>query len=147
MNAKFLVFSLFFALILSFSAAAQSKRTNEVLETLKRYDAAWNKKDFETVGKILAAEYVYFSSIGGTSDYRQTVDFLKSPEYKLTFVERSEIKTYQTGETVVVSSRWKGKGSWSGGTIDDDQRCGQVFVRDGKAWKLASENCAQIVAK
>jgi ketosteroid isomerase-like protein len=147
MNHKKFALLLFFALILTFSAGAQTKPVDEVLQTLKKYDDAWNKKDSATVAGILSTEYVYFSSVGGLTSYQQTLDFLKSPDYKLTFVERSEIKTFRTGNTVVVSSRWKGKGSYSGGEINDDQRCGQVFVKDGKAWKLASENCAQIVSK
>lgn len=147
MSYKKIILLLFFALTLNFSANAQTKQVDEVLQTLKKYDDAWNKKDSVAVGKILSAEYVYFSSVGGTTDYQQTLDFLKSPDYKLTFVERSEIKTFRTGNTVVVSSRWKGKGSYSGGEINDDQRCGQVFVKSGKAWKLAAENCAQIVSK
>ena len=138
---------LFFVLTVGFSANAQSKQVEEVLQLVKKYDAAWNKKDSATVAKILSAEYVYFSSRGGTSTYQETLDFLKSPDYKLTFAERSEIKTFRTGRTIVVSSRWKGRGTYGAEEINDDQRCGQVFVKDGKDWKLAAENCAQIVAK
>jgi DNA-binding winged helix-turn-helix (wHTH) protein len=60
---------------------------------------------------------------------------------------QSEIKAIRSGETVIVSSRWKGKGSYAEGEINDDQRCGQVFVRTGKSWKLLSEHCVQIVSK
>ena len=114
---------------------------------MKRYDDAWNKKDAKTVGEILAADYVYFTSTGGLSNRKESLDFLASPKYILTFVERSEIKTFRSGKTVVVSSRWKGKGSWAEGEINDDQRCGQVFVKDGKNWKLFSEHCVQIINK
>lgn len=146
---------LFFFLIVTFilcsgaSVFAQKsdKQTDAVLQVLKRYDDAWNKKDAKTVGEILAADYVYFSSTGGLSSRKESLDFLVSPKYVLTFVERSEIKTFRSGETVVVSSRWKGKGAWAEGEINDDQRCGQVFVKDGKAWKLLSEHCVQIVSK
>lgn len=128
-------------------AQKQDKQTENALGVLKRYDDAWNKKDAKTVGEILADEYVYFSSVGGLSTRKDSLDFLVSPKYVLTFVERSEIKTFRSGETVVVSSRWKGKGSWAEGEINDDQRCGQVFVKEGKAWKLLSEHCVQIVSK
>lgn len=95
----------------------------------------------------MAADYIYFTSTGGLSTRRQTLDFLQSPAYVFIFVERSEIEARRTGDTVVVSSRWKGKGTYDKGEINDDQRCGQVFVKDGKQWKLVSENCAQIVSK
>lgn len=146
-----LIYPLFAAIVLCFASAASAqkpdKQTESVLQILKRYDAAWNKKDAKTVGEIIADEYVYFSSTGGLSNRRETLDFLVSPKYILTFVERSEIKTFRSGDTVIVSSRWKGKGSWAEGEINDDQRCGQVFVKDGKAWKMLSEHCVQILSK
>lgn len=142
---------IFLLIILSFGANVfaqkSDQQTESVLQTLKKYDDAWNKKDAKTVGEILAPEYVYFSSVGGLSERQETLDFLVSPKYILTFVERSEIKTFRNGNTIVVSSRWKGKGTYSEGEINDDQRCGQVFVRSGKSWKLLSEHCAQIVKK
>ena len=61
--------------------------------------------------------------------------------------ERSEIKTFRTGDTVVVSSRWRGKGTYNEEPINDDQRCSLVFGKEGKDWKLLSEHCTQIVSK
>jgi ketosteroid isomerase-like protein len=150
MNFK-LFFPLIVAFILCFGANAVAQKTDKqtagVLQLLKKYDDAWNKKDAATVGAMLAADYVYFSSTGGLSNRKETLDFLISPKYLLTFIERSEIKAIRSGETVVVSSRWKGKGTYAEGEINDDQRCGQVFVKDGKNWKLLSEHCTQIVSK
>lgn len=143
------LFSLFLIVILSFGtnvfAQRTDKQTESVLQTLKKYDDAWNKKDSATVGEILAPEYVYFTSKGELSRRQETLDFLGSPKYILTFVERSEIEAFRNGNTVIVSSRWKGKGTYDKGEINDDQRCGQVFVKDGKKWKLLSEHCTQIV--
>lgn len=127
-------------------------QTNSAFETeIKRlvadYDNAWNKKDIKTVSNFLADDYVYFTSLGGTSDRKRTIEFLSSPDYKLTFVERSEIVVHTKSGTAVVSSRWKGRGTWKEDEINDDQRCGQVFVKEKKAWKMLSEHCVQIVSK
>lgn len=120
------------------------KKIAEVLRTVSSYDTAWNKKDVASVEKYLAPEYTYFSSTGGLSDRSETLKFLAMPDYVLTFVERSEIKAFRNGATVIVSSRWKGKGKYSGGEIDDDQRCGQVFIRSRGDWKILAEHCVQI---
>ena len=138
---------LLIGIVLCSGASAQTKRSDEVLQTLKKYDEAWNKKDFETVDKILASEYVYFSSTGGTTSRQKTLEFLKSPKYHLSYADRSEVKSFRTGNTVVVSSRWKGKGTYNEAEINDDQRCSLVFTRQGKFWKLLSEHCTQIVSK
>lgn len=142
-----LITAVILSLGLNIFAQKSDKQIESVLQTLKKYDDAWNKKDAKTVGEILDAQYVYFSSTGGLSERKASLDFLVSPQYVLTFVERSEIKTFRSGETIIVSSRWKGKGSYSGGEINDDQRCGQVFVKSEKNWKLFSEHCVQIVSK
>lgn len=130
-------------------ATAQSdKRTTEVTAAVKAYDAAWNAKNVKAARALMDDNYVYFNSLGGVSRPRSdALEFLGRPDYKLTFVERSELQVLGSGDVAVVSSRWKGKGSWSGGPIDDDQRCGLVFVKRGNGWKLLSEHCVQIAAK
>jgi ketosteroid isomerase-like protein len=133
--------------VMSFSASAQVKQSEGVIQTLKSYDEAWNQKDSATVDKILAADYVYFSSTGAVVSRQQTMDILKSPQYKLTSAERTEIRTFRTGDTTIVSSRWKGKGTYGDEAINDDQRCSLVFTRESGVWKLLSEHCTQIVSK
>ena len=119
-----------------------------VRKALADYDAAWNRKDLDGVSRVLADDYVYFSSTGGLTDRKKTLEFLVSPDYKLTFVERSEITLLSASDRVaIVSSRWKGRGTFGKEEINDDQRCGLVFVKSGKVWKLLSEHCAQIVTK
>lgn len=131
---------------LAFNLAAQTK-AGEVLSALKNYDEAWNKKDQKGVDALLHPDYLYFSSEGSTTSRRKTLEFLVSPKYVLTFVERSEISAFGTETTVIVSSRWKGKGSYNDRPIDDDQRCSLVFTKVAKQWKLLSEHCTQIVSK
>jgi ketosteroid isomerase-like protein len=133
----------------SISAFSQSNKEfeAEVKRAVAEYDNAWNKKDVKTVSNFLADDYVYFTSTGGTTDRKSTIEFLSSPDYKLTFVERSEIVVHTKGGTAVVSSRWKGRGTWKNEEIDDDQRCGQVFVKEKKAWKMLTEHCVQIISK
>ncbi len=127
-------------------AAAQKVAANnpDVISVLKKYDDAWNGKYRAAVDKILAPEYIYFSSTGGMTSRKRTLEFLVSPGYKLDFVERSEITSYRTGDTVVISSRWKGKGTYDKEEINDDQRCSLIFSKLKGQWKLASEHCTQI---
>ena len=127
---------------------AHSNFAQTASDALTAYDSAWNKKDVAGVSRVLADEYVYFSSTGSLTDRKRTLEFLASPDYKLTFVERSEIRVLSNDNKVAVfSSRWKGRGTYGKEEINDDQRCGLVFVKSGKNWKLLSEHCVQIVSK
>ena len=148
--------SVILAGLLIFCSAVADRSFGQAIETmpaqlrdvLTEYDRAWNAKDRAGVSRILADDYVYFSSTGGLTTRKATLEFLSSPDYKLSFVERSEIKALSHNTSVaVVSSRWKGRGTYGKEEINDDQRCGLVFVRDRKVWKLLSEHCVQIVSK
>lgn len=122
-----------------------------VTRVLRDYDTAWNSKDVRGVSRILAPDYMYFSSTGGLIDRKRTLEFLSSPDYNLTFAERTEISFVSMLSrdltVAILSSRWKGRGIFGKEEINDDQRCGMVFVRHAKRWKLLSEHCTQIVSK
>ena len=142
-------------LMMSITLAAIAQSADDkyaaVMKALSDYDAAWNKKDVQAVSRILADDYMYFSSTGSLTDRKRTLEFLVSPDYKLTFVERTEVQPVSVlsrdRNVTILSSRWKGRGTYGKEEINDDQRCGLVFVKTGKAWKLLSEHCVQIVSK
>lgn len=140
------------ALLLAISATAAfpqaMKEDFGVKKALETYDAAWSRKDVNATSDLLADGYVYFSSTGELTDRKRTLEFLASPNYNLTFVERSE-QTVQAvvGDTWIISSRWKGRGTFGTQKIEDDQRCGMVWVKQKGRWKLLSEHCVQIVSK
>jgi ketosteroid isomerase-like protein len=131
------------------ATSAQARPNEESIRSvLTRYDNAWNKKDVDDVSRILADDYVYFSSTGDLTRRKATLDFLASPDYKLTSVSRSEISVLSQNDRVaIVTSRWKGRGTYGKEEINDDQRCGLVFILEGKVWKLLSEHCVQIVSR
>jgi ketosteroid isomerase-like protein len=131
-----------------FAAVAAKPRAplqDNVLRFVEDYDHAWNTKDTATVGRLLASDYVYFSSKGQVQTRQHTLDMLLSPKYILASAERSEMKVYRLSDTAVVSSRWQGHGSYDGKEFRDDQRCSIVLVRQGQGWQVLSEHCTQIV--
>ncbi len=119
-------------------------RKDEVIQVVEAYDRAWSRKDFAAVDRILANNYVYFTSEGGIVSRRDTLNFLRSPKYILNSAERSELEVHHASSTAVVSSRWKGNGVYDGKSFHDDQRCSLVLIREGQGWKLLSEHCTQI---
>lgn len=147
-RSLFLAYSVLICAASVFGQATSFLPDHPVKKALTDYDTAWNSKNVDGMSRVLADDYVYFSSTGGLTDRAATLKFLVSPDYKLTFVERSEVKLLsQKNNVAVVSSRWKGRGTYGKEEINDDQRCGLVFVKQGRTWKLLSEHCAQIVSK
>jgi ketosteroid isomerase-like protein len=118
----------------------------EIIGFVEAYDRAWNQKDVASVERAIAANYVYFSSKGGVWSRQRTLDMLRSPKYVLNSAERVEVEVYRTAKTAIVSSRWKGSGTYDGEKFRDDQRCSIVVAREGSRWKVLSEHCTEIVA-
>ena len=115
-----------------------------IVRVLAAYDSAWARKDTAAVRRIMSPRYQYFSSLGGVNTLDETLEFLARPDYRLDYVQRSEVAVTIDGAAAVVSSRWVGRGSWAEGEIDDDQRCGLVFVWAESGWRLLAEHCVQI---
>jgi hypothetical protein len=109
-----------------------------------RYDSAWNHRDTSGVSRLLAPRYQYFSSRGEVSSRAETMAFLSAPEYVLERASRSEVAVSLSGPVAVVSSRWQGHGTYRGEAFQDDQRCGQTWLRTPRTWQLLSEHCVQI---
>ena len=147
MNKKALIYSFGAILIFCFASFVNAQDNKDVLAALTKYDNVWNKNNQKGVDAVLHPSYLYFSSTGGTTDRKRTLEFLISPKYILTFVERTEISTFGSDNTVIVNSRWKGKGTYNDEAINDDQRCSLVFTKARKKWLLLSEHCTQIVTK
>jgi len=138
---------LLFCLTIFASLPAQTVLSpdEDVVHFIEAYDHAWNNKDAAAVGRLLAADYVYFSSKGQVESRQHMLEMLLSPKYILSSAERGEMKVYRMSGTAVVSSRWKGRGSYDGREFIDDQRCSVVLVRQKQGWQVLSEHCTQIV--
>ncbi len=118
----------------------------EALKVVARYDDAWIRKDLPAIGRLLAPEYVYFSSKGGVSDLAATRALLSSEGYRLDRGQREDLKAYRFGETVVVSSHWTGAGVLDGKPFTDDQRCSVVVAFSGGSPRLLSEHCTSLTS-
>ena len=129
---------------LSAQSPGDARTTAGVTSLVSRYDSAWNRQDSAAVSRLLAPDYQYFTSRGGISKRSETLTFLSSKDYVLDHAKRTEVSVTVSGSVAVVSSRWRGQGSYREKAFKDDQRCGQTWLRTDRAWLLVSEHCVQI---
>ena len=117
----------------------------EVLAFVKTYDDAWNTRKRDVVDSLYASHYRYFTSVGDVSSRRRNLEILSADYYQLTSAIRSEIEITIEENTAIVSSRWRGSGTWRGTPFEDNQRCGLVIQKRGTELKLLSEHCVEII--
>jgi ketosteroid isomerase-like protein len=126
-------------------AQGDARAVDQVTSLVARYDSSWNRKDTVAVSRLMASGYQYFTSLGGVRPRAAILEFLGSPEYVLEHAQRSELLVTRAGPVAVVSSRWKGHGTYRARRFVDDQRCGQVWLQIAGTWRILSEHCVQIV--
>ena len=128
------------------TAAQTPDRDGEgVRQAIRGYDAAWNRKDAAAFDKLLAPDYVYFTSKGAVWSKQRWLGLMLSPRYELESAQRSDIVVHATGDTAVAGTRWQGHGRYDGKPFRDDQRCSLALRREAGAWQVLSEHCTQIV--
>lgn len=126
--------------------AVDASNAEDIRDITTRFDSAWSAHDTAAVARMMSTSYTYFSSRGDIVPRKEFLAFLAEPTYKIDFSERTEVEPRFDGNTAIVSTRWRGRGSWKEGTFVDDQRCSMVWHRAFDGWRLMSEHCTQIVS-
>jgi hypothetical protein len=133
-------------LILSFSCNQKPAdlSTDEVIQVINKFDKGWKNKDLNMVDSVLSPVYTYFTQSGGIFSRDSVVATAGESAYSLEEMTRSEIEVTLYENTAVVSTRWKGKGSYRGVPFDEDQRCSIIVVKNGDKVQILSEHCTPI---
>ena len=134
----------FFLLLLSSCAKQQDITKQEVITAIKKFDNGWEYKNMTAVDSVLSPAYIYFTQSGNTFSRDSVVATSGENDYLLYDMSRSEIEVTLTGNTAVVSTRWKGKGIYRGTPFNEDQRCSLVLVKKDNKVQILSEHCTPI---
>lgn len=124
--------------------ATQAGTEPALRQAIATYDSAWSAKDQGAVAATMAPAFAYYSSEGDVTPREKMLGFLADSLYRVEWSERSELEPRIDGSVAVVASRWRGRGQWSGGRFDDDQRCSMTWRYASGSWQVLSEHCTQI---
>ena len=139
------VFSLCIVVLLMYSCAGQIDITEqEAIKAIKKFDYGWEHKNMSTVDSVLSPNYIYFTQSGNTFSRDSLVATSGENDYLLHDMSRSEIMVTLTGNTAVVSTRWKGQGIYRGTAFNEDQRCSLVLIKQDNKVQILSEHCTPI---
>jgi len=140
--------AILFLVIITFFYGCKPKEKplteDEVIKVINQFDDGWEHKNMETVDSTLSPVYTYFTQSGSTFSRDSVVATAGEPTYLLQDVSRSEFDIQIYGNTAVVSTRWKGKGSYRGTSFDEDQRCSIVVVKKDDKVQILTEHCTPI---
>ena len=127
------------------SCSRQEELTQqEVINAIKKFDEGWENKNMVTVDSVLSPDYVYFTQTGRTFSRNNVVATAGENTYLLNKMNRSEFAVTITGNTAVVSTRWKGEGIYFDVPFNEDQRCSIVLIKKDNKVQILSEHCTPI---
>lgn len=119
----------------------------EVVDTINRFDRPWETKNMKGVDSVLSPAYIYFTQSGNEFNRDSVVATAGQNNYLLSKMSRNEFHVTITGNTAVVSTRWKGAGSYNGEPFDEDQRCSIVVIKNEGRIAILSEHCTPVRIK
>ena len=137
---------LFFLFVITVMASCEEKSITkeEVIAAVKKFDDGWEHKNLKAVDSVLSPSYIYFTQSGGTFSRDSVVATAGENSYLLHDMSRSEFDVTLDGNTAIVSTRWKGKGTYRGIPFDEDQRCSIVLIKKNNNVEILSEHCTPI---
>ena len=124
--------------------AEQPLTETEVLAVIEKFDEGWKNKKEELVDSVLSEKYVYFTQSGYTFERPRLIETAGSDVYSLQTMERESQDIQLEGNTAVVNTVWKGKGSYHGENFNDKQRCSITIVKHNGKVKILAEHCTPI---
>ena len=111
----------------------------------EKWNRAWFEKDAGFIERTAAPEYIYIAPNGQTLDRKGLLGVITSPTYKLMRGAHTETRIIELAPNVVVLlHRWRGSGRFQGRPFNDDHRCARLFVKRGRDWLVAFEQCSAI---
>lgn len=116
----------------------------EVIDAIKKFDDGWQYKNLNAVDSVLAPTYIYFTQSGGTFSRDSVVATAGENSYTLHDMSRSEFVVTLYDNTAIVSSRWKGIGTYRGVPFNEDQRCSIMLIKKNNKVEILSEHCTPI---
>jgi hypothetical protein len=121
-----------------------SLTADEVTNVINKFDDGWRNKNLNAVDSVLSPGYIYFTQSGGLFSRDSVVATAGEASYVLQDMSRSEFSIELFDNTAIVSTRWKGKGSYRGTPFDEDQRCSIVVIKKDNKVEILSEHCTPI---
>ena len=116
----------------------------EVVDAINKFDNGWRNKDLKTVDSVLSPAYIYFTQSGSTFSRDSVVATAGEASYALEAMSRTEFVVTLYDNTAIVSTRWKGKGTYRGVPFDEDQRCSIMLIKKDNKVQILSEHCTPI---
>jgi hypothetical protein len=116
----------------------------EVITVIHRFDEGWKNKNPKSVDSVLSVSYIYFTQSGGTFDRKNVVQTAGSADYKLETMQREQFDIKIEGNTAIVNTVWKAKGSYFDAPFDDTQRCSITVIKINGQVKILSEHCTPV---
>lgn len=119
------------------SAATEPTRV-ELIEEVREFEYAWGvayiRRDMCALDGILADDYTFTDPLGGVTDKRQNLDYIRSGLFRIEDTHSRDVRVRIYGETAVVTALSIFKASYKGVKVQGRYQYTDVLVRRQGRW-------------
>jgi ketosteroid isomerase-like protein len=115
-----------------------------LIEEVREFERAWGvayiERDTAALDEILAADYTFTDPLGGVTDKRQNLDYIRSGLFRIEDTHSRNVCVRLYGETAVVTALSIFKASYKGVKVQGRYQYTDVLVRrQGRWYAVASQ--------
>jgi len=128
--------------------AAKKTTTASVSAVLMQMERDWSqagiKKDFKTLDRIMADDWVSIDSLGQATTKAQTLTAMKSNQASQEFIELGEMKVRVFGTAAIVTGTDVERGSYKGQDSSGKYAWMDVFAKRNGRWQAIASQSTKI---
>ena len=126
----------------------EAKKSGSVEEQIKKRadegrEAAL-KSDATFLEKNATDDYMFISGTGAVLTKSEAIELRKNGDIKYSSIELSDPKVRVHGNTAMYTATANVKGTLKGNDISGTYRLGQMWVKEGGSWKLATVQSTKV---
>jgi ketosteroid isomerase-like protein len=126
------------------TTAATEPTRAQLIEEVREFEYAWGvayiRRDTRALDEILADDYTFTDPLGGVTDKRQNLDYIRSGLFRIEDTHSRDVCVRIYGETAVVTALSIFKASYKGFKVQGRYQYTDVLVRrEGRWYAVASQ--------
>jgi ketosteroid isomerase-like protein len=124
-----------------------SEAEEELLTVEKEFAEAIVSNDLESIGRLVAGDWIIIDPNGEVVDRTRFLEVIKSGALRHDMMESEDLRVRVYGDSAVVTAVTRTKGKFMGQEFSTQERATDVFVKRGGRWQCVVTHLTRFAKK
>ena len=111
-------------------------KEKDLLDTFERIKKALFDCDTDTLGEVIAEDYVGYGPAGNPQDRKLAIEAYRPGAARLERYDTEDVEVRIAGEIGIISGRGHIAGTFAGERLEHDLRFLDIYIMRGGEWRL-----------